>query len=195
MVESLPNLKAESIPVTFAAYGDENAIRSVSASGGADITSAMVVAAIAIPNLLRARIAANEASAVGMLRTVNTAEITYASAYPEKGYARDLASLGPDPRGANLYSSQHAALIDETLGNASCTLGTWCSKSGYRFNLAAVCKQHACKEYVFVSTPVSSGTGTRNFCSVSDGVIRFQLAPPLTSPISVSECLKWAPVQ
>src|SRR5262249_38071953 len=68
MTEKLPNLKAESIPVTFAAYGDENAIRSVSASGGADVTSAMVVAAIAIPNLLRARIAANEASAVSMLR-------------------------------------------------------------------------------------------------------------------------------
>ncbi len=42
----------------------------------------LIIAAIAIPNLLRSRIAANEASAVGSLRTINTAEVTYASTYP-----------------------------------------------------------------------------------------------------------------
>ncbi len=43
----------------------------------------LIIAAIAIPNLLRSRIAANEASAVGSLRSINTAEVTYASAYPQ----------------------------------------------------------------------------------------------------------------
>ena len=55
----------------------------------------LIIAAIAIPNLLRARIAANESSAVSSIRTINTAEVTYQSAYPTVGYAADLVSLGP----------------------------------------------------------------------------------------------------
>ena len=54
----------------------------------------LIIAAIAIPNLLRAKMAANESSAVGSIRAINTAEITYASAYPTVGFAPDLASLG-----------------------------------------------------------------------------------------------------
>ena len=54
----------------------------------------LIIAAIAIPNLLRSRIAANEASAVGSLRTINTAEVTYASTYPSAGFATDLGTLG-----------------------------------------------------------------------------------------------------
>ena len=53
----------------------------------------LIIAAIAIPNLLRSRIAANEASAVGSVRTINTSEVTYASTYPQVGFAL-LASLG-----------------------------------------------------------------------------------------------------
>ena len=54
----------------------------------------LIIAAIAIPNLLRSRIAANEASAVGSMRTINTAEVTYASTYPLHGFAPDLDTLG-----------------------------------------------------------------------------------------------------
>ena len=61
----------------------------------------LIIAAIAIPNLLRARIAANESSAVSSIRTVNTAETTYQSAYPTVGYAADLVSLGP---GTGVYT-------------------------------------------------------------------------------------------
>src|SRR5438477_10460094 len=55
----------------------------------------LIIAAIAIPNLLRARIAANEASAVSSLRTINTAMVTYSTTYPDVGYAATLAALGP----------------------------------------------------------------------------------------------------
>ena len=55
----------------------------------------LIIAAIAIPNLLRARIAANEASAVASIRTINTAEVTYLTAYPTTGYSITLAALGP----------------------------------------------------------------------------------------------------
>ena len=55
----------------------------------------LIIAAIAIPNLLRARIAANESSAVSAVRTINTAEVTFLTAYPTVGYSPDLVSLGP----------------------------------------------------------------------------------------------------
>ena len=55
----------------------------------------LIIAAIAIPNLLRSRIAANESSAVGSLRTINTAEVTYNSTFPTMGFAPDLYTLGP----------------------------------------------------------------------------------------------------
>jgi type II secretory pathway pseudopilin PulG len=187
------NLNLQTIPVTFCAYGEESALRSVSVSGGADAGAILIVAAIAIPNLLRARGAANESSAVATLRMVNVSQITYSAMYPRRGYARDLATLGPDPRDVSAYVPEHAGLIDETLGNANCTSGAWCAKSGYSFTLSAMCKLRACKEYVVVGTPIASGT--RNFCSTSDGVIRFQVGPILTLPISAAECMKWPPLK
>ena len=62
----------------------------------------LIIAAIAIPNLLRSRIAANEASAVGSLRTINTAEVTYASTYPSNGFASALTTLGPPSGGGSV---------------------------------------------------------------------------------------------
>src|SRR4051812_14993355 len=79
----------------------------------------LIIAAIAIPNLLRSRIAANEASAVGSIRTINTSEVTYASTYPNQGFAT-LANLG----GAG-GSSTGAGLIDSVLASGT--------KSGYVF--------------------------------------------------------------
>ena len=185
----------ESMPVVMCAYADESAIRGASTNAAMDAGMGLVAAAIAIPNLLRSRIAANEASAVGMMRTVNTAQVTYAAIYPERGYAPDLATLGPAPAGGGAESADHAGLIDATLGNASCTAGSWCTKSGFRFSLTSVCKQQPCDEFVAVGTPVASNTGGRNFCSTSDGVIRFQPGPPLTSPVSLQECQAWSPLQ
>jgi len=185
----------ETTPAVICGYGDESALREVSRSGGVDAGAALIVAAIAIPNLLRARIAANESSAVAMIRTVNTAQVIYSSSYAQRGFARDLAALGPDPRGSSAPSADHASLIDATLGNANCAAGAWCTKSGFQFSLSATCKQHRCDEFVVLGTPANSNTGSRSFCSTSDAVVRYQLGPPLTAPISASECLKWAPLQ
>jgi hypothetical protein len=195
MAESLTQATAEAKPVVICAYGEESAIREASLSGGVDAGAVLVGAAIAIPNLLRARIAANESSAVAMIRTANTAQVAYSSEYPRRGFARDLASLGPDPRGADRFSADHAGLIDGTLGNASCTAGRWCPKSGFQFSIAAVCHQQSCDEYVAVGTPVTSSTGSRSFCSTSDGVVRFKTGTPLTSSVSVAECQAWAPLR
>lgn len=126
---------------------------------------------------------------------MNTAQVSYASSYPQRGYARDLGMLGPDPRGGSAASADHANFIDATLGNASCAAGIWCTKSGFRFSVKAVCQKQPCKEFVVVGTPVSSSTGGRNFCSTSDAVVRIKTGPPLTLPISVTECRAWQPQQ
>jgi len=186
---------AEATPVVIAAYGEESALREASRSGGVDAGVVLVAAAIAIPNVLRARMAANEASAVASIRTVNTAQAIYSNSYPQRGFARDLASLGPDPRGTGFSSVEHASMIDAALGNAGCTASAWCTKSGYQFRITAVCKKQKCDEYVVVGTPASGNSGIRNFCSTSDGVVRHGHGSALTSPVSVAECQTWSPVQ
>jgi len=195
LAESLSHASAEASPMVIAAYGEESALREASRSGGVDAGAILVGAAITIPNLLRARIAANESSAVANMRIANTAQVIYSSSYPQRGFARDLASLGPDPRGTGSSSVDHASVIDATLGNASCTAGTWCTKSGYQFSITAVCKKQRCEEYVVVGTPISSNSGTRNLCSTSDGVVRYRSGPPLTSPVSVADCRAWSPLR
>src|SRR5665811_2076907 len=79
----------------------------------------LIIAAIAIPNLLRSRIAANEASAVGSVRTINTAEITYASTYPDVGFAL-LPALGPTSAGVG-GTSANSGLIDSVLASGTKT--------------------------------------------------------------------------
>ena len=195
MAETFAHLAGQGTPTVMCVYGEEKAIRAASTSAGFDAGAVLVVAAVAIPNLLRSRMAANEASAVGAIRTVNTAEITYSATYPQKGFAPDLATLGPDPSGKNTPSADHASLIDATLGGATCKTGSWCVKSGFKFSLAAVCKQKPCDDFVVVATPVADNTGTRSFCSTADGVIRYKTGPPPTSPVGVSECRAWARVQ
>ena len=93
----------------------------------------LIIAAIAIPNLLRARMAANESSAAASERTLVTAMVTYSGAYPGVGYAPALANLGPSGGNPCAPSSVTACLIDEVLSGGT--------KSGYTFtppNSAAV---------------------------------------------------------
>ena len=118
----------------------------------------LIIAAIAIPNLLRSRIAANEASAVGSIRTINTAEVTYASTYPDVGFA-DLASLG----GAG-GTSTGAGLIDSVLASGT--------KSGYSFT-TSVTGGTPTTQYTINGDPVSAQTGQRHFFSDQSGVIRY----------------------
>jgi type IV pilus assembly protein PilA len=140
----------------------------------------LIIAAIAIPNLLRARIAANESSSVSSIRTVNTAEVTYQSAYPTVGYAALLVNLGP---GAGVYTcpaggptSSAACLIDGVLSNNGNPAGN--GKSGYSF--AAVGVKGAVgtllATYQIGTAPLNfNQTGVRRFCSTEDGVIKFDV--------------------
>src|SRR5258708_32997341 len=89
----------------------------------------LIIAAIAIPNLLRSRMAANEASAVGSVRTINTAEVTFSTTYPSIGFANLSALGGNAATCATTATSTNACLIDATLA-----AGT---KSGYNFAATA----------------------------------------------------------
>jgi hypothetical protein len=144
---------------------------------------------------MRARIAANEASAVATIRTANTAQISYSTVYPERGFAPNLATLGPDPHNVGTTSADHASLIDAPLGDPSCTAEAWCTKSGYKFRIKAICKKQNCEQFVVLGIPESIHTGFRSFCSTSDAVVRFRPGDPLTGGISASECQGWSPLQ
>ncbi len=78
----------------------------------------LIIAAIAIPNLLRARTTANEAAAASTVRTLNTSQITYSTTYPDQGYARDLATLGGNCASGSGGTAEHACLLDTQLGSA-----------------------------------------------------------------------------
>jgi type IV pilus assembly protein PilA len=122
----------------------------------------LVIAAIAIPSLLRARISANEVSAVSSLRALNTAQISYESAYPTVGYASSLSSLSGvscAPPGAS-----SACLIDTQLASGN--------KSGYSFALTGSSGTPN-TAYQFIAAPmVPNQTGNRYFCSFADAVLR-----------------------
>jgi type IV pilus assembly protein PilA len=137
----------------------------------------LIIAAIAIPNLLRARIAANESSAVASVRTIDTAEVSYQSANPTIGFAANLATLGGTGSPCVL-SAGSACLIDDTLAQGT--------KNGF----------------VFIATPhVASGvnstntvsaipanwnqSGVRGFCANEDAVIRTTPTPVTAAPAQV----------
>ncbi len=124
----------------------------------------LIIAAIAIPNLLRARMAANESSAVASIRTINTAEITYNSTYPTVGYAATLSALGGVA--PCTPSSTAACLIDSVLAGGN--------KSGYTFAAVGSGGPPAVAYYATGVPTVLNQTGIRSFCSFEDAVIRVQ---------------------
>jgi type IV pilus assembly protein PilA len=157
----------------------------------------MIIAAIAVPNLLRAKQAANASAAASTLRTINTSQITYETNYPQKGYAMDLATLGPGAQpDCKEPNEDHACLIDRVIAGPACMPGAWCSKYDYRFSMTGFCNlDHVCSEYVATATPVNLSTGTRSFCSTSDAIIRYKEGL-ITEPLSTAEeCKEWPPIR
>jgi len=185
----------QSAPVFVRAYADEDTIRVSGNNSGADAGAILVVAAIAIPNLLRAKIAANEATAIGTMRTIVTAQVSYETSYPQKGFARDLRALGTDPSGAKKTSPEHAGLMNWTVGGAACPTGSECTKAGYRFSMISKCRRNTCDDFTALATPLLNNSGVRSFCVTSDGIMRFSLAIPSTPTISSAECGRWAPLR
>ena len=125
--------------------------------GLAAIPVILIIAAIAIPNLLRARMAANESSAVRGVQVLVMAEVAYSSSHPNTGYTCSLSDLAS------------AGLVDARLASGQ--------KSGYIFELLGCRPANegpANNEYRVVAYPaVRQQTGTRAFCSDESGVLKF----------------------
>jgi len=119
----------------------------------ASVPVILIVAAIAIPNLLRARMAANEASAVASVRTLNTVEASYSADHPNVGYTCSLSDL--------------SGLVDSKLVSGQ--------RSGYMFQLSGCTAgdSGAIVKYQVAAYPVTPNTsGARSFCSDESGVIK-----------------------
>ncbi|ABF41449.1 conserved hypothetical protein [Candidatus Koribacter versatilis Ellin345] len=130
------------------------------------IAIVLVLAAIAIPNLLQGRMAANEASAAASVTQINTAQVSYSTAYPDTGYAANLAQLSGDGTacGAEHATSTHACLIDSVLGAGK--------KSGYLFSISGGAEIPNLG-YSVNAEPITRGlTGQLSFYSDQTGVIR-----------------------
>jgi len=208
MMSQLPPDIAKTLPVTLTqgeplistmyAYADETSLRATTNSGvQTEVAMGLIGAAIAIPNFLRSKLTANDSAAASSMRVINTAEVTYSTMYPRKGYASSLAVLGPGPN-ANCTdgTAAHACLLDEKLGDSNCTAGKWCEKSGYKFTVRGTCTPAGiCSGYVATATPLTAGsTGTKSFCSTVDAVIR-QHDGPVDAPLTAAQCKMWKPIQ
>jgi prepilin-type N-terminal cleavage/methylation domain-containing protein len=128
------------------------------------VTIILIIAAIAIPNLMRSKIQANETAAVGALKALQESTILYSNSYG--GFPHSLTDMGPAPSGTQA-SSAAADLIDSVLSSGV--------KSGYRFAYVPGATDPAGNvlTYSITATPVSPGsTGQRSFFTDQSGTIR-----------------------
>jgi competence protein ComGC len=120
---------------------------------GVAVIPFLIIAAILIPNLLRMRTRANEAGAIAAIKTIATAQMAYASTYPQNGYACHLSDLAA------------AGLIDSQLASGT--------KNGYKF-LVSPCRTHPQTIFAVAATPLNQGrTGMRTFCTDQTAVVRY----------------------
>ena len=143
----------------------------------------LIIAAIAIPNLLRARMSANESSAAAGVRTISTAEVTYFTTY-QAGYADTMVKLGTPVAGCATPSAAGACLVDSVMTLAP-TGGT--PKSGYYFDLTGTNADGAGHFQGFVSSAYAqtwNRTGLRTFCSTEDNVVHVNV--PTTQDAAVA---------
>ena len=124
----------------------------------------LIIAAIAIPNLIKSKMAANEASAVGSVRTINTGEVNYAASCPAVGFSASLTELN-----TGLLCPGGTGIIDNVLSNGA--------KSGYTFKYTPTKGGDGLFDtYITTGTASTLGTtGQRMFCSSQTGVIQYDV--------------------
>jgi type IV pilus assembly protein PilA len=145
----------------------------------------LVIAAIAIPNLMRARMAANDASAAGSIHMIDAGEAGYFATYETLGFPVTLVPLGgPAPCTPSVVT---ACLIDDNLA----TNGGGSGKSGYSFAASgfASAGSPSNDQFYATGTPNSSLSGTRAYCSVEDMMVRLQPAGVTTLVPSYAACV------
>ena len=140
----------------------------------------LIIAAIAIPNLIRSKMAANEASAVASIRTINTSEVVYSSTYNVANvFSADLPSLGEGTTAGQctatfIPTSSAACLIDPALQKATAATTP---KSGYYFTYATAAGTYSIKG----DPSALNSTGVRSFFSDQTVVIRWKSPGPASA--------------
>ena len=133
----------------------------------------LVIAAIAIPSFLSSRMAANEASAVESLRTIQSSLTAYAVTYSAVGYAAQLSDLGDGGMSPCVASAIQACMIDSTLASGV--------KSGYVITYVQDASSTPSVGYILNSDPINRGsTGRRSYFTNTPGVIRYNTAAAAT---------------
>jgi type IV pilus assembly protein PilA len=142
----------------------------------------LIIMAIAIPNLMRSKMLADEAAAVGSLRAIYTAATMYSSTYAN-GYPPSLAALGPPAGGGPNSSCDDANLLDSTLAAGR--------KTGYVFTYTGSksigkagqgCSSPGFDSYTINADPITRGqTGQRSFFTDPSGTIRYNTTQPATA--------------
>ncbi len=145
----------------------------------------LIIAGIAIPNLLRSKMSAHEAAAVSVLRNIHNSQAVYVLQYGNGvGYASSLLKLGPGVP----CSKAAACLTDELVG----CVAEPCLKSGYLFYMNSTSGSEPYGDYTVSGTPVAwEKTGKNNYCTTEDGEIKKQLGPAasLAAAVVHSDCI------
>ena len=151
----------------------------------------LIIAAIAIPNLMRAKMAANDSSAAAGERTIVTGEVAYAAAFPTLGYPAALATLGGVEGAACVPSNATACLIDANLAND----GTppLAGKSGYHFVAGGIGAAPA-TTFLTTATPIGATTGSKAYCAIEDGVVRTDAPGVIATVASYAACQVLSPL-
>ena len=153
----------------------------------------LIIAAIAIPNLMKSRQAANQSAAAANIRTIIGTEHTFSTLYfgSQSYFADTLQRLGP-PAVGTPASSAAAGLLDGDLG---CAVQP-CNRDNYLHTISPVGAWPTVTDYVAFTTPAGINFGQQDFCASSDGVIHINVvtAPP-TTPVAVpATCSGFAPL-
>lgn len=128
----------------------------------------LIIASIAIPNLLRSRMAANEAAGAAVLHNLHNAQAVYSLQFATIGYASTLDQLGPGVP----CNPAHDCLADELVG---CAVQP-CVKGGYGYFMTTVPGPILVTNFTTSATPIAwARSGEKNFCSTEDGIIRSQI--------------------
>lgn len=158
----------------------------------------ILLAAIALPNLLRSQIAADEATAIESLAKINKAEVEYQTAYPAIGFAATLGALGPGSADGKCATRtpEHACLLEPALAAAISPAHT---HAGYWFSAVPTTRDAGGVATGYVAG-TSAGTfnksGVRDFCSLEDAVIRYSVPQANSTPANTApRCLAMAILQ
>ena len=134
----------------------------------------LIIAAIAIPNLMRSRIAANDSAAAATVRTLNTSEVTYANLWGSGINYGTLANLGPGATSAcTTPTVSNACIVDSLLGCSTGTSGAFCTRDAFKYTITVI----RGVDYITYAIPTAATQGDKDYCSAPDLVVRVRSDP------------------